>query len=515
LNRLRTLLLLCCIGCVGCTSGIPEKPNIIFILADDMSYFDLSELGQQQFATPHIDKLLQEGVFFREAYAGSSECAPSRASLMTGMHMGHCRIRNNRSVRGQDHLLNEDATVAEMLKTAGYATGMVGKWGIGLPGTEGTPDRQGFDYAYGFYDQGRAHGFYPHYMMENGKVVPVPENYGFDMEKTYRHNRSAEGLHTYDERGKLIPDGVQDPYAVKNSQDLIHGKALQFIRDHGDSPFFLYYATQLPHGPCITPDLGQYKDKPWDQKHREWAAMMDHLDRNVGEIVETLDSLEIRKRTVLFFASDNGYAHWGYFNRPRWQDDSLFRNKGPWKGGKFLPLDGGVRVPFFVHWLGVIGSGSSGALVALYDFPATACALAGIKPPQTDGTSLLPVLLEKQLNKYVLHDHLYWENGSFGPQAQAVRFGDWYAFRDHPDEAVQLWNLISDVACEEDIAQSHPEKVQEALQLFRQNHEPSTWYVNPGDTEQLIESKRKKAEEEGSLQQNIRANSRYPEELIF
>ena len=507
------LICLAFIFVISCSFKKNEKPNIIFILADDMSYYDLSGLGQKHFATPNLDKLMNEGLFFTEAYAGSPECAPSRASLMTGKHMGHCRIRNNRSVRKQDHLHEADITVAEMLKEAGYTTGMVGKWGIGLPGTEGTPDKQGFDYSFGFYDQLRAHGFYPHYLMENGMVIPIPGNYGFDMDKTYQHTRSSEGLHSYDEKGILIPDGVNDPTQAINSQDYIQGKAIQFIRDQHDTPFFLYYATQLPHGPCITPDLGKYKDMHWDQKHKEWAAMMEHLDRHVGEIMETLDELNLTENTILFFASDNGYAHWGYFDRKHWENDSLFDNKGPWKGGKFLPLDGGVRVPFFANWKDKIKPGTTGALVSLIDFPATACDLAGIDEPFTDGISLLPLMTGKSIPDGPLHEYLYWENGSFGAHAQAARFRNWFAFREHPDKPLELWDLSSDIPCNEDVAASNIRIVEEALQIFLENHEPSEWYVNPGDTEELIEYKRMKAEQEGSVQEPVRANSRYPEDL--
>lgn len=505
-----TLLALGSLFIVSCGSSENEKPNIIFILADDMSYYDLSGLGQKQFSTPHIDELMEQGLFFTESYAGSPECAPSRASLMTGMHMGHCRIRNNRSVRKQDHLLDADITVAELLKTAGYTTGMVGKWGNGLPGTEGTPDKQGFDYSFGFYDQLRAHGFYPHYLMENGQVVPIPENYGFDMERTYQHTGAPLGLHTYDDKGMLIPDGIKDPYGAINSQDYIHRKALQFIRDHQSNPFFLYYATQLPHGPCITPDLGKYKDKAWDQKHKEWAAMMEHLDRHVGEIVETLGELEILDETIIFFASDNGYAHWGYFGRKRWENDSLFNNKGPWRGGKFLPMDGGVRVPFFVNWPGKIDPGSSDEVVALYDFTATACDLAGIEAPSTDGRSLVPLILGESEGETDLHQYLYWENGSFGPHAQAARFRNWFAFREHPEMSLQLWDLSSDISCKNDVADSNMEIVEEALQIFNDSHRDSEWYVNPGDPEELIERKRIKAERAGMIQEPVRANSRIP-----
>lgn len=510
--RLITLLVLTSLLLVSCSSSEKNRPNIIFILADDMSYYDLSGLGQKQFSTPHIDQLMDQGLLFTEAYSGSPECAPSRASLMTGMHMGHCRIRNNRSVRKQDHLLDSDITVAEILKSAGYTTGMVGKWGNGLPGTEGTPDKQGFDYSFGFYDQLRAHGFYPHYLMENGNVVAIPENYGFDMERTYRHTHSAEGLHTYDNNGMLVPDGIKDPSAAINSQDYIHKKGLQFIRDNHSNPFFLYYATQLPHGPCITPNLGKYKDKAWSQKHKEWAAMMEHLDRHVGEIVETLKELKVLDQTVIFFASDNGYAHWGYFGRERWENDSIFNNKGPWRGGKFLPTDGGVRVPFMVNWPGMIAPGSSDEVVALYDFAATACDLAGIQAPPTDGKSLVPLMLGKSQDN--LHQYLYWENGSFGPHSQATRFRNWFAFREHPEKPIQLWDLSTDIACINDVAHTNKEIVEEALQIFKKSHTSSEWYVNPGESKELIDRKRIKAESEGTIQEPVRANSLTPEELV-
>jgi arylsulfatase A-like enzyme len=251
----------------------------------------------------------------------------------------------------------------------------------------------------------------------------------------------------------------------------------------------------------------------WDQKHKEWAAMMEHLDRHVGEIMETLDEHDLSKNTIVFFASDNGYAHWGYFNRERWENDPIFDNKGPWKGGKFLPLDGGVRVPFFVKWEDKIKPGTTRALVSLIDFLATACDLAGVAQTPTDGISLLPLMTGKSFPESSHHEYLYWENGSFGPHAQAARFRNWFAFREHPDKPMQIWDLSSDVSCNEDLSATNIQVVEEALRIFQESHEPSEWYVNPGDTEELIENKKKKAVQEGSMQEPVRANSRYPEEL--
>ena len=242
--------------------------------------------------------------------------------------------------------------------------------------------------------------------------------------------------------------------------------------------------------------------------------MIEHLDRHVGEIIETLEELGIVDQTIIFFASDNGYSHWGYFNRKPWENDSLFDNKGPWRGGKFLPMDGGVRVPFFVTWQGRIKSGKSDELVALYDFPATACDLAGIDAPDTDGKSLVPLLEGKSFTEGDFHEYLYWENGSHNPHAQAARFRDWFAFREHTDQPLQLWDLSSDISCINDVAAINEKIVEEALRIFRESHEPSEWYVNPGDSEELIKSKKTKAETEGSIQENVRANSRDPEDFM-
>ena len=486
-----------------------SRPNILFVLADDLSYRDLSSFGQVQFETPNLDRLCRTGLRFDNAYCGSPECAPSRGSLMTGMHMGHCRIRKNRSARGQDHLQAEDLTVAEMLKQAGYATGMVGKWGIGLPGTEGTPDKKGFDLAFGFYDQARAHTYYPHYLYHNGEAVPIPENYGFDMDTTYRHTNTPAGLHHYDNHGQFIPHGVADPTQSKNSEDLCYQQAINFLDQHRQQPFFLYYATQLPHGPCITPNLGQFKDKPWSQKHKEWAGMITHLDTHVGGLIDRLQQNDILDKTLIIFASDNGYAHWGYMGRQKYADDPLFRNKGPWRGGKFIAWEGGVRVPMFVHWTGKIPAGVSDHRLTLYDFFDTACDLAGVKdPPVTDGISFVPLLEGRKIAQQS-HDHLYWENGSHATHAQAVCFDHWFAYRPHPDQPTQLWHTKNDVGGHHDVADKHPEVVQQATNIFEQEHQDSPWYLNPGQSAASFQIKIKQAIESGQLQEPVRANTEF------
>ena len=494
------------------------KPNIIFIFSDDLSYRDLSCFGQEEFSTPHIDRLAMEGLRFTQAYSGSPECAPSRASLMTGTHMGHCRVRANRSVRGQDHLLDEDVTVAEVLKQAGYATGFIGKWGIGLPGTAGTPDRQGFDHAYGYYDQRRAHGFFPHYLMKNGKAAPIPENYGFNMERVYRYNsrpvtRLDDVKNQYDANGRLIPEGVADPAKARYSEDLFQDDALAFIRrqQQREKPFFLYYATQLPHGPCITPDLGAFKDKPWSLKNKEWAAMMTHLDRGVGRMTALLEELDLLDNTIIFFAGDNGYSQWGYFGRRAHEDDPLFKNKGPWPKGKFTCThEGGVRVPFFAYWKGKIEAGESDHVCALYDFLATAAGLAGVTPPETDGVSLVPTLLGKQ-GQQQKHRYLYWENGSKSRHAQSVRMDGWWAYRAHPSEPVELYDINRDLACESNVAEDHSNVVKRVVQIFGEARTDSRWYVNPGESKESVAAKKQQAEAAGEMQDAVGANTMFPD----
>ena len=491
-----------------------SKPNIIFIFSDDLSYRDLSSYGQKLYRTPNLDRLATGGVRFNQAYAGSPECAPSRASLMTGMHMGHCRIRKNSSVRGQDHLLAEDITVAEVLTRAGYATGFVGKWGIGLPGTEGVPYKQGFDYAYGFYDQGRAHGYYPDFLMANDKRVVLTGNHGFDMERLYDYNRRPVGrlggvANEYDKDGRLVAAGVAETARVSNSEDLVQEAALKFIRNNGDGRFFLYYATQIPHGPVITPSLGEFKDKDWSLKNKEWASMILHLDRGVGRITALLKELGIERNTLIFFAGDNGYSQWGYFARKRWLDDPLFRNRGPWRGGKFTCMEGGLRVPFFACWPGRIPARQSEHVCALYDFLATAADLAGVKlEHETDGISLVPEL-ENRPDAQKEHEYLYWESCKGKLHEQAVRMGPWKAYRPGPDKPTQLYRIDRDVACRRDLAKDNREIVGKIERIFREARTDSEWYINPGESAAAIKAKTEKARRTKSMQTSTRANTTY------
>ncbi len=467
-----------------------HTPNIVFILSDDLSYRDLGCYGQQHIETPNLDRLHDEAKRFTQAYAGACECAPTRCSLMTGQHMGHARIRLNRSVRGQEHLLDEDVTVAEVLKRAGYATGFFGKWGIGTPGTEGVPYRQGFDMCFGYYDQRRAHTYYPEYLYRNQQKVDLPHNVGFDMARAYRHTND-DTAHHYDAAGAFVPQGVKDPRRAVYSENLICDAALEFIREHHSNRFFVYYATQLPHGPVVTPHLRQYRDREGipDLRRREWAAMVTHMDESVGRIVLLLKDLGIDENTVVFFAGDNGYSHWGYVGRRRWLDDPFFHNKGPWRGGKFTSTEGGVRVPLFVRWPGKIRPGDCDHVCAFWDFLPTAAELAGLTPPQrVDGVSLVPVLLG-QPAKQKQHDYLYWEN----THVQAARKGRYRAFRPHPTKPTEVYDLLTDEASTTDLAPNRPDLVRQFEGIFRQAHVDSPWYVNPGESKQQIRAKKQQA----------------------
>ena len=489
-----------------------SKPNIILILADDLSYRDLSIWGQQQFRTPTLDQLALEGVRFTQAYAGAPECAPSRGTLMTGRHTGHSAIRNNRSARGQDHLESDDITIAEILKEAGYRTGFFGKWGIDLPGTPGTPDKQGFDEAFGFYDQRRAHTFFPYFLYNNSERINYPENIGFDMEHMYADNQTLPHLRDsdshYDANGSLIPAGIQHADEAVYSVDAIEESTLGFIRNNRDNLFFLYHATQLPHGPIVIDNLGEIakrQDYP-SMAHREWAAMVQRLDSFTGKLTKLLVDLDIRDNTLIVFASDNGYSMCGYFakgNQPTdWPDDRFFKNKGPFRGGKFSIQEGGIRVPFFINWPAAIQPFLASTPVWLVDLLPTFTDLAGLEPRQvTDGKSLLR-LLQGNPPAFDANRPLYWENSN----EQAVRMGPWKAYRSSPDDPLRLYLIEEDLHGDRNLAANYPQVVAQIKKVMEQEHVDHPWYWNPGETQEDFTRKKELAISLGQLQIDTRAN---------
>ena len=402
-----------------------RKPNIIFIMADDLGYANLGCCGAEHILTPHIDQLAAEGIRFTDCYAGSAVCAPSRSVLMTGQHAGHTRVRGNASGigKGRVPLETEDVTVAEVLKQAGYTTGIVGKWGLGEPGTTGVPDKQGFDYWFGYLNQARAHQYYTDYLWRNEAKVSIKENEG----------------------------GKQVVY----SHDLMTEEALAFVRRSKDKPFFLYLPYTIPHQKLQVPDLGPYKDKAWPEKTKIMPAMVTRMDRDVGRLMALLKELGIDDDTVVFFTSDNGGAFTGKFFGGSW---GMFKSNGVLRGGKGSLYEGGIRVPMIVRWPGKVKAGTvSDHPWAFWDFLPTAGALAGAQPPDSiDGISMVPAILDQA--DAPRHELMYWEYRTNRFQ-QAVRMGDWKAIRFGTKERMRLHNLKSDPTESKDVAKEHPEVV--------------------------------------------------------
>jgi arylsulfatase A-like enzyme len=403
------------------------RPNVIMVLADDLGYGEVGCYGQRQIRTPNIDRLAAEGVRFTQCYAGSTVCAPSRCCLMTGLHTGHARVRGNALVP----LDPQDATVVELLKTAGYRTALVGKWGLGEPGSTGVPNRKGFDYFFGYLNQVHAHNFYPDYLWRNEEKFPLP--------------------------GNVVEKGVASKRTTY-SHDLFTQEALKLIEQKSDKPFFLYLAYTIPHANneagkqgMEVPSDAPYSDKAWPQQQKNHAAMITRLDADVGKLVKRLQELKLDEKTVIFFSSDNGPHKEGG------ADPKFFGSSGPLRGIKRDLYEGGIRVPTIAHWPGRIKAGAvSDQVWAFWDFLPTAAELAGAKPPEKlDGISMVPALLgEKQAGRpQPNHDFLYWEfhEGGF---SQAVRMGDWKLVR-RPygkDPAPELYNLKNDVGEAKNVA---------------------------------------------------------------
>jgi arylsulfatase A len=384
------------------------KPNVLYILADDLGYGDLGCYGQTKIRTPHIDRLAAEGVRFTRAYAGATVCAPSRCCLMTGKHGGHAAIRGNREVKpeGQLPMPADTVTVAHLMKKAGYATGLVGKWGLGHPGSASTPDKMGFDHFFGYNCQRKAHEYYPEYLWRDGE--------------------------------KVVLDGK------KYSHDLLADDALDFVRRHKGGPFFLYLAFTIPHSKLQVPDLGPYANEDWPDNLKTLAAMITRMDRDVGRLTALLKELGIDDRTLVVFASDNGAAY----------RDAVFNHSGPLRGYKRDLYEGGIRTPAIARWPGRIKPGAvSDQVWAFWDVLPTLAELVGQKPPPgLDGVSVLPALLD---GKPVEHPPLYWE---FHERwfDQAARIGDWKAVRNGKNGPIELYDLKADPGEKRDVAAGHP-----------------------------------------------------------
>lgn len=454
-----------------------SRPNIIMFLADDLSYRDMSCFGQEEFSTPHVDRLANNGMIFSNAYAATNVCAPSRAGLMTGLHMGHCPIRllGRRDAEGGRPYLSDHETMADVLKQAGYATGVVGKWHMGEPETPGMPHLQGFEMSLCF-DHSHpsavksAQYTYPTRLWLNGKSYDLEENQGFRLHHPDNH---------YDEEGRFVPGGVRDPSKAEYGEDIYLKKALEFIREPRDEPFFLYYATPLTHAHWPK-ELRGLKDKkaPWTMNQKRWAGQVKQMDRSLGTIVEELRKQNIEDNTVLIFTSDHGYSEWSYYGSlGRYEDDPVLHNKGPWKGGKHICTNGGMIVPFIVWGPGLVTAGKTDRAVAFYDLKETFADIAGGASKKSgDGVSIAPLLCG-QHRLYPTRDFLYWENGHFSRTGQSVLLNErFFAVRMRPGKPVELYDVFKDPGCENNIAGTYPELVKRAESLFVSEHEPHPWF---------------------------------------
>ncbi|MGH9935975.1 MAG: arylsulfatase [Blastocatellia bacterium] len=458
--KIRALIVIVIAAFAFNTTTAQTKPNIIFIHADDLGYGDLSCYGQRKFRTPSIDRLAAEGMRFTQYYAGSTVCAPSRSALMTGQHTGHTRIRGN----ARHPLLPEDVTVAEVLKSAKYKTALIGKWGLGEAGTTGVPNRQGFDYFYGYLNQRHAHNYYPTFLWRNEEQVKL-RNIVLDEDKEGAGNSTNR---------------------VDYTHDLLAEESLKFVEQNSAGPFFLYLAFTIPHANneaknkgMEVPDLGEFANRDWPEQERAKAAMITRMDRDIGRLMALLKKLGIDDDTVIFFTSDNGPHREGGAN------PDFFDSNGPLKGIKRDLYEGGIRVPMIARWPKRIKSGGPGGAGAKsdqvwghWDFLPTAAGIAGAKlPANIDGISMFNALLgRKQRN----HEFLYWE---FHERvfSQAVRMRDWKAVRKAPDSPLELYDLKNDIGEQNDIAVKHPDvvkKIEDYLKTARTESE--LWPVNKG-----------------------------------
>ena len=446
-------------------AGQTKQPNIIFIMADDLGYGHLGCYGQENIRTPHVDRLAAEGMRFTRCYAGAPVCAPSRSVLMTGLHCGHTSVRGN---SGGLELVPEDVTVGEVLKDAGYATGIFGKWGLGDAGTTGVPNRQGFDEFFGYLHQVHAHFYYPYYLWKNEERFLLPGNEG----------------------------GKREQY----TQDVIVDEAEKFIRGHKDAPFFLYLPFTVPHTELLVPEdsFKEYEGifpepNPYEGEHyasqpsprTAYAAMVTRMDREVGRIVAVLEELGIDGNTVVFFTSDNGGQRGGG------PDLDFFQGNGPLRGAKGQLYEGGIRVPMIARWPGRIAAGTvSDHIWAFEDVLPTLAALGGGKSPAgIDGVSVAPTLLGPEAAGHAqeIREFYYWESGA---ARQAVRMVNWKAVCNGKDKPLELYNLANDIGEQNNVADANPDIAATMKTYLRDartaprkyRREPSTWGYKALDT---------------------------------
>lgn len=459
------LFLVACQSDKSSEEQMSELPNIVFILADDLGYGDLSFLGQKKFDTPNIDRLAEEGLFFSQMYSGSTVCAPSRSAFVSGQHTGHTFIRGNKEVQpeGQYPIPDSIYTIFQFFRDRGYATGAFGKWGLGYPGSEGDPMNQGVEEFYGFNCQRLGHNYYPYYLWDNAEKIELTGNQG-------------QGEEEY------------APY-------LIQEKALEFIRKNKEGPFFLFRPTIIPHAELKAPSnvLADFiarfpEDTPYKgidegpnyklggygsqaHPHAAFAAMIHILDHQVGQIVKLLDDLGIRENTLIVFSSDNGPHLEGG------ADPDFFDSNGPFRGYKRDLYEGGIRVPTIFNWPGTIDPGTTDQLSAFWDLYPTFADVTETRMNEMsgDGVSLYPTLIGKS-DQQNQHDYLYWEFHEAGGRL-AVRQADfkliYYNIKKPDERQIELYNIAEDPGETNDLSEQFPEKVEALKEIAEQARVPS------------------------------------------
>ncbi len=444
-------------ACATLATSDAQRPNIIFILADDLGYGDLGCYGQKRIKSPNLDRMASEGLRFTDAYAGAPVCAPCRCVLMTGLHQGHAHIRGNTDYwRPGASLVASDRTVARVLKDAGYNTGVIGKWGLGdaQKAQPGLPRRQGFDYFFGYLRHGHAHNYYPSFLWRNESVVKLPNVISDD--PAFKNNVAAK--------------------KVQYSHDLFAEDALKFVRDHKTGPFFLYLAFTIPHANdqagekgMEVPAYGEYANLDWPEPQKGYAAMVTRMDRDVGRLLDLLKELKLDDNTLVMFTSDNG-PHREGGNDPDFNDSN-----GPLRGYKGNVTEGGIREPMIARWPGHVPAGaSSDSPVYFADMMPTFASLGGGKAPAAiDGVDISQTLLgenQPELSKRFL----YWEFDRDGVLAQSARWGQWKAVRDPRSKKLELYDLANDVGESHNIASEHPDIVAKFVEYFRTAHSDSS-----------------------------------------
>ena len=433
-----------CLLALWCTAAVsqaaePARPNLIFILSDDLAQGDVGCYGQKLIQTPSLDRMAREGTRYTQAYCGTTVCAPSRTSLITGLHMGHSPIRANREIQpeGQMPLPEGTFTVAKLLKPAGYATAVVGKWGMGMFDTPGSPLKNGFDLFFGYNCQRHAHSYFPTYLYDDDRRIDLPGN---------------DGSTRVEAKGPIY------------AQDLIAADALRWIHTHKDEPFFLFYAITLPHGAFQINDQGIYKDKPWTDQQKNYAAMVTRLDADMGNLLDLLVELGIDKNTLVMFSGDNGSSF-----DPKSEIGRLFDQTmgGKLRGFKRSMYEGGLRQAAFAWWPGTVPAGRvSDEPWAFWDYLPTVAELTGTELPPTytpDGLSLATFLKGGPAPR---RDYFYWELHEQG-SIQAVRWGNWKAVKNGPSQPIEIYDLQADVGETKNLAADDPDLVTQAEQLMK------------------------------------------------